>query len=53
MCFASLQLKPTDFRQVPVIYLVEPTAQNLQAVTSDLSRGLYSQSAGMRKLHFV
>lgn len=33
--------------QVPVIYLIEPTAQNLQIVTSDLSRGLYSLS------HFV
>jgi len=30
--------------QVPVIYLIEPTAQNLQIVTSDLSRGLYSLS---------
>ncbi len=27
---------------VPVIYLVEPTAPNLKAITSDLSRGLYS-----------
>ncbi|KAH9864301.1 hypothetical protein J1614_010235 [Plenodomus biglobosus] len=27
---------------VPVIYLVEPTAQNLLTITSDLSRGLYS-----------
>jgi hypothetical protein len=27
---------------VPVLYLVEPTSANLQAVTSDLSRGLYS-----------
>lgn len=27
---------------VPVIYLVEPTAANLQIVTSDLSRSLYS-----------
>lgn len=27
---------------VPVIYLVEPTAANLQMITSDLSRGLYS-----------
>lgn len=27
---------------VPVIYLVEPTAQNLEIVTSDLARGLYS-----------
>ncbi|KAH7083108.1 SEC1 family transport protein-like protein SLY1 [Paraphoma chrysanthemicola] len=27
---------------VPVIYLVEPTTQNLQIITSDLSRGLYS-----------
>ncbi|PYH48620.1 syntaxin-binding protein [Aspergillus saccharolyticus JOP 1030-1] len=27
---------------VPVIYLVEPTAANIQAVTSDLARGLYS-----------
>ncbi|KAF9741439.1 hypothetical protein PMIN06_003371 [Paraphaeosphaeria minitans] len=27
---------------VPVIYLIEPTAENLQAVTSDLSRNLYS-----------
>ncbi|KAF2830423.1 SEC1 family transport protein-like protein SLY1 [Ophiobolus disseminans] len=27
---------------VPVIYLIEPTAQNVQIVTSDLSRGLYS-----------
>ena len=30
--------------QVPVIYLVEPNSQNLQIVTSDLSRGLYSLS---------
>lgn len=27
---------------VPVLYLVEPTAANLKAITSDLSRGLYS-----------
>ena len=27
---------------VPVIYLVEPTAQNIQTITSDLARGLYS-----------
>jgi sec1 family domain-containing protein 1 len=27
---------------VPVIYLVEPTSKNLQAITDDLSRGLYS-----------
>lgn len=27
---------------VPVIYLVEPTSSNLKAITSDLSRGLYS-----------
>lgn len=27
---------------VPVIYLVEPTSSNLRAITSDLSRGLYS-----------
>lgn len=27
---------------VPVLYLVEPTASNLQAITNDLSRGLYS-----------
>lgn len=27
---------------VPVLYLVEPTAANLQAITTDLSRGLYS-----------
>lgn len=27
---------------VPVVYLVEPTAQNLQTITSDLQRGLYS-----------
>ncbi|KAF2021027.1 putative Golgi transport protein Sly1 [Aaosphaeria arxii CBS 175.79] len=27
---------------VPVIYLIEPTAANLEIVTSDLSRGLYS-----------
>ncbi|KAL6709049.1 Vesicle trafficking between the ER and Golgi [Coniothyrium glycines] len=27
---------------VPVIYLVEPTGQNLQRITDDLSRGLYS-----------
>jgi hypothetical protein len=53
MCIATLQLKPTDFQQVPVIYLVEPTAQNLEAITSDLSRGLYSQYADMRKLHLV
>jgi hypothetical protein len=27
---------------VPVIYLVEPTASNLKTITSDLSRGLYN-----------
>lgn len=27
---------------VPVLYLVEPTAENLQIVTKDLSNGLYS-----------
>ncbi|KAF6819901.1 golgi transport protein [Colletotrichum musicola] len=27
---------------VPVIYLVEPTAQNLQNITNDLQKGLYS-----------
>ncbi|CAG8949931.1 hypothetical protein HYFRA_00004262 [Hymenoscyphus fraxineus] len=27
---------------VPVLYLVEPTPSNLQAITNDLSRGLYS-----------
>ncbi|KAK7753986.1 Vesicle trafficking between the ER and Golgi [Diatrype stigma] len=27
---------------VPVVYLVEPTAQNLQTITSDLQKGLYS-----------
>ena len=27
---------------VPVLYLVEPTAENLQAITKDLSNGLYS-----------
>jgi len=27
---------------VPVIYLVEPTVANIQLITSDLSRGLYS-----------
>ncbi|RDL37573.1 Uncharacterized protein BP5553_05006 [Venustampulla echinocandica] len=27
---------------VPVLYLVEPTSPNLQAITTDLSRGLYS-----------
>ncbi|GAO14377.1 uncharacterized protein UV8b_07553 [Ustilaginoidea virens] len=27
---------------VPVIYLVEPTAQNLQSITDDLRKGLYS-----------
>jgi hypothetical protein len=27
---------------VPVLYLVEPTPSNLQAITTDLSRGLYS-----------
>jgi hypothetical protein len=27
---------------VPVLYLVEPTAVNIQLITSDLSRGLYS-----------
>jgi hypothetical protein len=27
---------------VPVLYLVEPTSSNLQTITSDLSRGLYS-----------
>ncbi|KAL4962889.1 syntaxin-binding protein [Aspergillus stella-maris] len=27
---------------VPVVYLVEPTSANIQAITSDLQRGLYS-----------
>lgn len=27
---------------VPVLYLVEPSAVNIQLITSDLSRGLYS-----------
>lgn len=27
---------------VPVIYLVEPNAQNLQSITNDLQKGLYS-----------
>lgn len=27
---------------VPVLYLVEPTSQNLKAITTDLSRGLYA-----------
>ncbi|KAL4809911.1 Sec1-like protein [Aspergillus unguis] len=27
---------------VPVVYLVEPTAANIQAITNDLQRGLYS-----------
>ncbi|OOF94246.1 hypothetical protein ASPCADRAFT_208768 [Aspergillus carbonarius ITEM 5010] len=27
---------------VPVVYLVEPTPANIQAITNDLSRGLYS-----------
>lgn len=27
---------------VPVLYLVEPTSANLKAITTDLSRGLYS-----------
>lgn len=27
---------------VPVIYLVEPTAENIRLITSDLERGLYS-----------
>jgi hypothetical protein len=42
-----------DNGQVPVIYLVEPTAQNLQIVTSDLSRGLYSASACNGSLSFI
>lgn len=28
--------------KVPVIYLVEPTPANLQIITSDLARSLYS-----------
>lgn len=39
---APIKIFYTELRQVPVIYLVEPTAQNLQTITSDLSRGLYS-----------
>lgn len=27
---------------VPVIYLVEPTAANIEAITTDLQKGLYS-----------
>ena len=29
---------------VPVLYLVEPTAENLQLIASDLSRNLYSDA---------
>jgi len=29
---------------VPAIYLVEPTAANLQAITNDLQKGLYSSA---------
>lgn len=42
MCNASSKLLYADHVKVPVIYLVEPTAENLQTITSDLSRGLYS-----------
>ncbi|RYP47905.1 hypothetical protein DL768_006121 [Monosporascus sp. mg162] len=31
-----------DLEDAPVVYLVEPTAQNLQIITSDLQKGLYS-----------
>lgn len=27
---------------VPVVYMVEPTPQNLETITSDLQKGLYS-----------
>ena len=43
MCNASSKLLYADHVKVPVIYLVEPTAENLQTITSDLSRGLYSR----------
>ncbi|EFW99368.1 golgi transport protein [Grosmannia clavigera kw1407] len=31
-----------QIEDVPVVYLVEPTAQNLKSITSDLEKGLYS-----------
>lgn len=37
---------------VPVLYFVEPTPPNLQAITNDLSRGLYSP-AYINFLHSV
>ena len=40
----TFELDVTKNAQVPVIYLVEPSAQNIQIITSDLSRGLYSAS---------
>lgn len=43
MCYHSFFCAAlSDPEQVPVIYLVEPTGQNLQRITDDLSRGLYS-----------
>ena len=38
----NLQTTRHMIPDVPVIYLVEPTLQNIQTITSDLSRGLYS-----------
>jgi hypothetical protein len=32
----------TPIPDVPVVYLLEPTAQNLQGMTADLEKGLYT-----------
>ena len=41
-CIRHIASNRHPIPDVPVLYLVEPTAANLQAITNDLSRKLYS-----------
>ncbi|KAF2718751.1 Sec1-like protein [Polychaeton citri CBS 116435] len=38
----NINAKRHPISDVPVVYLVEPTAQNLELITQDLQKGLYS-----------
>jgi hypothetical protein len=53
MWHVAREQDPADNGQVPVIYLVEPTAQNIQIITSDLSRGLYSMSYHKTTMKYI
>lgn len=41
-CYRGLNSTRYPIPDVPVVYLVEPTASNIQAITNDLQSGLYS-----------